>query len=310
MKVGIIDIGSNTFNLLIAEVSDDGNYQPLYRSKIAVKLGEGGFMKNYITEEAMERAVVAMHAQIARIKAEYCDRIHAFATSAVRNATNADQFVSKMKELFGLNINVISGDKEANMVYQGVKLAGALGPEKSLIMDIGGGSTEFIIADENKLYWKRSYELGVSRLMEKFKPSDPLSKEQTEKLESFLKEEIIDMLAAVKSEGVSHLVGSSGSFDTFCDVISERHGNYAEVFELSSLPFDFDALRNLLDEVVASSLSQRERMPHMPEYRVNMIVMSALFARLVLNETGISGASISRYSLKEGVLFDVLEGNL
>jgi exopolyphosphatase/guanosine-5'-triphosphate,3'-diphosphate pyrophosphatase len=267
-------------------------------------------MKNYITEEAMERAVVAMQAQIARIKADYCDRIHAFATSAVRNATNADQFVAKMKELFGININVISGDKEALMVYNGVLLAGALGKEKSLIMDIGGGSTEFIIADAAQIYWKRSYELGVSRLLEKFKPSDPLLKDEAATIESYLKEAIAEMIEEVKAQKVSHLIGSSGSFDTFCDVLSERSGTYAQVFDKSSLPFDFNALTPLLDEIVVSSLSQREAMPYMPEYRVRMIVMSALFARLVISETSIDSASISRYSLKEGVLFDVLKGNL
>jgi exopolyphosphatase / guanosine-5'-triphosphate,3'-diphosphate pyrophosphatase len=310
LKVGIIDMGSNTFNLLIAEIGDDGSYQPLYRSKIAVKLGEGGFMKNYITEEAMERAVVALHAQISRIKAEYCDRIHAFATSAVRNATNAGQFTSKMKELFGITINVISGDKEAAMVYNGVRLAGALGKEKCLIMDIGGGSTEFIIADENEVLWQRSYELGVSRLMEKFKPSDPLSPADEQQLDSFLEKEVDEMIEQTKVHGVKLMIGSSGSFDTFCDVLSERKGNYAEVSGKSSVPFDFEALQKILDEIVASSLSQREAMPHMPEYRVRMIVISALFARMVLRKTGIERVNISRYSLKEGVLFDVLKGNI
>ncbi len=310
MKVGIIDIGSNTFNLLIAEVGSDGSYQPLYRSKIAVKLGEGGFMKNYITEEAMQRAFVAMEAQIAAIKNQYCDRIHAFATSAVRNATNADIFVAKTKALFGITIQVISGDQEAAMVYKGVKLAGALNADKSLIMDIGGGSTEFIIADDKEVYWKRSYELGVSRLLEKFKPADPLEEAEENKLHDFLKDEVHEVFTQMEKLGVQRLVGSSGSFDTFCDVITEREGKYAEAFDKSTYPFALDKLRALLRELLSSSLSQREMMPHMPEYRVRMIVMSALFVHLILQHSSINQAVISRYSLKEGVLFDVLQGNL
>ncbi len=303
-------MGSNTFNLLIAEVGGNGEYKPLYRSKIAVKLGEGGFSKNYITEEAMQRAFVALEAQISRIKAEYCDRIHAFATSATRNATNADEFLHKIKELFGLKVQVISGEKEALMVYKGVSLSGALGKDTSLIMDIGGGSTEFVIANKEEVLWAKSYELGVSRLWEKFNPSDPLSKEEETKLDNFLHEEVHELIEQTQKHKVTHLVGSSGSFDTFCDVISERVGNYEEVFEKSSLPFDMDALKALLNEIINSTLKERELMPHMPEYRVRMIVISALFVRMVLRHTGIASASISRYSLKEGVLFDVLHGKL
>jgi exopolyphosphatase/guanosine-5'-triphosphate,3'-diphosphate pyrophosphatase len=303
-------MGSNTFNLLIAEVGANGDYQPLYRSKIAVKLGEGGFMKNYITEEAMQRAFVALQAQIAAIKNQYCDRIHCFATSAVRNATKADAFTAKVSELFGLSVQVISGEKEAYMVYKGVKLAGALGPHKSLIMDIGGGSTEFIIADQNEVIWQRSYELGVSRLLEKFKPSDPLQAKEVQSLGSFLETEVIDMIEKAESEGVRNLIGSSGSFDTFSDLIAYRNGTFEKTKELSTLEFDLDALLNVMAEISSSTLIEREKMPGMPEYRIRMIVMSALFARMVIDKTGISSANISRYSLKEGVLFDVLKGNI
>lgn len=303
-------MGSNTFNLLIAEVGSDGTYNPLYRSKIAVKLGEGGFEKNYITEEAMQRAFVALQAQINRIKAEYCDRIHSFATSAVRNATNAEEFLGRIKEFFGLTVQVLSGDKEAQMVYQGVKLAGALNSKKSLIMDIGGGSTEFIIADENEIHWKKSYELGVSRLLERFKPSDPLTLTEEKNLQSFLENEVSDMVAEARKADVKHMVGSSGSFDTFCDLISHRNGTFEETNDVSSLPFHMQELNAVLDEMVQSSLADREAMPGMPEYRIRMIVMSAIFARLTIQKVGIESASISRYSLKEGVLFDVLKGNL
>lgn len=303
-------MGSNTFNLLIAEVGSDGGYTPLYRSKIAVKLGEGGFMKNYITEEAMQRAFVALQAQIAAIKNQYCDRIHTFATSAVRNATNAEAFTRKVKELYGLTVEVISGEEEARKVYGGVKLAGALNAEKSLIMDIGGGSTEFIIADENEIYTQRSFELGVSRLIEKFKPSDPITAEEKAAVTEFLENETRVITDAAKEHGVTHLIGSSGSFDTFCDIIAHRNDTFEETKDKSTLEFDMDALKAVMDEIIISSLDQREKMPGMPEYRIRMIVMSALFARRIIDKVGINSANISRYSLKEGVLFDVLKGNI
>jgi len=310
LKIGIIDLGTNTFNLLIAELDNKGGYTPTYRSKVGVKLGEGSFEKKYITEAAMERAFLALEAQIAVIKNQYCDKILAFATSAVRGASNANDFVRKVNERFGINIHVIDGDREASMIYNGVQLSGALSSENALIMDIGGGSTEFVAANDQEIIWKKSYELGVSRLLEKFKPQDPISKETLQEIEENLKVQIQDVFEIVEKEGIKTLIGSSGSFDTFSDVIAKRTGNYEDTVSRLSLEFDKDILFNFLNELIGSTLSHREAMDGMVAMRVNMIVMSAIFVSLVLENTPIETVKLSKYSLKEGVLFEVLKGNL
>lgn len=303
-------MGTNTFNLLIADLDNKGGYKPTYRSKVGVKIGEGSFEKKYITEAAMQRAFLALEAQITAIKNQYCDKILAFATSAVRGASNADDFVRKVQERFGINIYVIDGDREASMIYNGVQLSGALTDENSLIMDIGGGSTEFVAANDQEIIWKKSYELGVSRLLEKYKPEDPISRNTLQKIEANLESQIKDVFDVMENEGIKTLIGSSGSFDTFSDVISKRKGNYEETISLTSLNFDKENLDNHLDELVNSTRIQREAMDGMVAMRVNMIVMSAIFVRLVLKKTTIEKVKLSKYSLKEGVLFEVLKGNL
>ncbi len=310
MKVGIIDIGSNTFNLFIAEIDTAGNYTPIYRSKVPVKLGEGSFEKRYITEEAMQRAFVALDAQIMAIKNQYCDRILAFATSAVRNATNGEQFVSKVRERFGISIRVIDGDREAQLIFSGTKLAGALNKEKCLIMDIGGGSTEFIIATEDEIFWKRSYELGVTRVLEKFTPSDPFTLAEKDSIIAFYADSVAQVFEAVRKHEVKRLVGSSGSFDTFSDVLSHREGTYSSLVDQKSVDFDFKKLQHHLDELIDSKLSTREKMPGMIDFRVKMIAMSALMVRTILNQTNIGAVTLSRFSLKEGALFEVLEQHI
>ncbi len=303
-------MGTNTFNLLIAELDNKGGYKPTYRSKVGVKLGEGSFEKKYITEAAMQRAFLALEAQIAAIKNQYCDKVLAFATSAVRGASNANDFVRKVKERFGINIHVIDGDREATMIYNGVQLSGALTGDNALIMDIGGGSTEFVAANDQEIIWKRSYELGVSRLLEKHKPEDPISNATLQEIEESLESQIRDVFDVVENEGIKTLIGSSGSFDTFSDVISKRDGNYEDTINLTSLNFDRGSLDKHLDELVNSTRIQRESMDGMVAMRVNMIVMSAIFVRLVLKKTNIETVKLSKYSLKEGVLFEVLKGNL
>lgn len=310
MKIGIIDLGTNTFNLLIAELDEKGGYKPIYRSKVGVKLGEGSFEKKYITEAAMQRAFLALEAQITAIKNQYCDKVLAFATSAVRSASNADDFVRKVKERYGITIHVIDGDREATMIYNGVQLSGALSNDNALIMDIGGGSTEFVAANDEEILWKRSYELGVSRLLEKHQPENPITPATLLEIEESLKSQIIDVFNVSGTEEIKTLIGSSGSFDTFSDVISKRIGNYEDTVNLTCLNFNREALDNHLNELIASTRIQREAMDGMVAMRVNMIVMSAIFVRLVLKNTGIETVKLSKYSLKEGVLFEVLKGNL
>lgn len=310
MKVGIIDLGTNTFNLLIAEIDDLGGYKQVYRSKVGVKLGEGSFEKNYITEEAMERALVALQAQISVIKNQYCDRILAFATSAVRNASNGQQFIDKVYAMFQVRIKVIDGEQEASMIFQGVQMSGALDDEKSVIMDIGGGSTEFIISNDQEIIWKQSYELGVTRLIEKVKPNDPISPEEIQELKKYLSDQIAELFEVMRDESVHILVGSSGSFETFSDMISIRKGTFEEDGLKSTLGVNSAELEDLIKELIRTTIAQRQGMPGMAAIRANIIVMSAIFVQLIMEECDIKEVKLSRYALKEGVLFDVLKGNL
>lgn len=310
MKIGIIDLGTNTFNLLIAEIDDVGGYKQIYRSKVGVKLGEGSFAKNYITEEAMERAMVALHAQIGVVKNQYCDRILAFATAAVRNASNRKQFLDKVYSTFKIKIRVIDGEQEAGLIFQGVQMSGALTKENALIMDIGGGSTEFIVANDQEIIWKQSYELGVTRLVEKFEPNDPITVSQIEETRLHLMQTMSEVFDVVQREQVKVIIGSSGSFDSFADVLSYRKKTFEEDALQSNLAFNMEELKPFLNELVSTTISERQSMTGMAPIRANIINMSAIFVLLVLEKTNIPDVKLSRYALKEGVLFDVLKGNL
>lgn len=310
MKVGIIDLGTNTFNLLIVEIDDSGNYKQVYKSRVGVKLGEGSFEKNYITEEAMQRAMVALQAQISVIKNQYCDRILAFATSAVRSASNGAQFVERIREQFGVVIKVIDGEKEAQMIYQGVQMSGGLTRDNALIMDIGGGSIEFIIANDEEIIWKQSFELGVSRMREKFKPSDPMTLSERNEIQAYFLGQVTEVIEMIEEEHVRDLIGSSGSFETFSDVIRHRDNTYDSVEDDSAISFDLGELKSHLSELIDSSRKDREAMDGMAAMRVDLIVLAALFVNAILSKSAFNSAKLSKYALKEGVLFDVLKGNL
>ena len=157
MKTAIIDLGTNTFNLLIVE----GN-TTLFKTKIAVKLGQGGITKGYIAEAPFQRGFEALKKHLQTIEKYQADRTLAFATSAIRSTRNGVDFVVKVKTELGLHIEVIDGNKEAELIYLGVQQALDLGDSNKLIMDIGGGSTEFVICNKKEIFWKQSFQLGAA----------------------------------------------------------------------------------------------------------------------------------------------------
>jgi len=138
-RIAILDLGTNTFNLLIAEKDKDGNPVFIYSKELPVEIGKGGIHRREITAEAIQRAIHALHTHRQKMGEYDIDEYYAFATSAVRDAENGKEFTRKMRIETGIEIKVLSGDEEAEWIYEGVKHASVLGNETSLIMDIGGG---------------------------------------------------------------------------------------------------------------------------------------------------------------------------
>src|SRR5690606_8830905 len=150
--------------------------------KISVKLGQGGFRKNNIGKAAFERGVSAMLKLDSLIKKHKVEKTVAFATSAIRSSSNGEDFVRRIYQETGIEITVISGLREADFIFNGVTHSMHFGTEKRLVLDIGGGSIEFIIGNENEIFWKQSYNLGIARLLEKIKPSNPITSKEIEQL--------------------------------------------------------------------------------------------------------------------------------
>ncbi len=175
MRIAVIDCGTNTFNLLVVELQN-ASFKRIYTSKIPVKLGEGGINNKVIHKIPFKRGVDALVKFKNELNKLAVVEIYAFATSAIRDAENGIDFKKEVLIQSGIEINIIDGNKEAELIYKGNKLAMDLGTGPSLIMDIGGGSTEFIIGNKEHILWKKSYRLGAARMLEKFNPSPARSR--------------------------------------------------------------------------------------------------------------------------------------
>lgn len=309
MRIAIIDLGTNTFNLLIAEIDVSGTYKFLYKNKIPSKLGEGGINQGIIRPVPFQRGIDALRTYQDVILRHEVEKVYAFATSAIRSAENGRAFVDEAKKETGISIDIISGDREAELIYYGVRNAVRMNGENSLIMDIGGGSTEFIIANKDKILWKHSFLLGAARLLERFNPSDPITEQQTADLIHYLREELRPMLEAVKQYPVSELIGSSGSFDSLAEMIAHKYHSIEVLKGKTEYTYNLDDCEGIYYEILRSTRAERLKMKGLIEMRVDMIVVSAILVRLIITELTISSMRLSTYSLKEGVLWELIHSS-
>jgi exopolyphosphatase / guanosine-5'-triphosphate,3'-diphosphate pyrophosphatase len=306
MRIAVIDLGTNTFNLLVAEVNTFNHYRILYNTKSPVMLGKGGINKNIITPDAMERGIATLGRYLHKITSFGCEHIYAYATSAVRSADNGKEFTQRVKNEIGIDVHVISGDKEAELIYHGVKLGTRIKDEVSVIMDIGGGSTEFIICNKHQIFWKKSFEVGAARILDRFQPSDPITLSQVNQIESFFEENLSELFEAINHHQASTLIGSSGSFDTFAEMIAHKFYEPQQVEGITEYEFYINDFHYIHRQLLKSNRDERLRTAGLIPMRVDMIVIASIFVNFMLQKCAFSKMKLSTYSLKEGVLNKLL----
>lgn len=299
MRVAILDLGTNTFNLLIRNTETQ---ELLHNSKISVKLGEGGIDQNLIQPEPFQRGIDALKQHVNTIKNFNVAQVYAFATSAIRSSSNGPTFINQAKQKAGIEVNVIDGQKEAELIYHGVKQAVKLGPDVALIMDIGGGSTEFIFTNHERVLWKESYPLGASRLKETFKPSDPIGYDDIQKLTKHFDSTLEGVITASEKYHPTTLIGSSGSFDTLADMIAHEFDNGNVLNDRVTYDYDLEQYDFISQKMRTSNLQERLDTPGMIPMRADMIVLACLQIDYILGKLSIQSMKLSTYALKEGVL--------
>lgn len=300
-----MDLGTNTFHLLIAE-GDAANPTVLYRQTIPTRLGEGGINKGIIQPVAYERGIKAMEFFHEHILEHKADEIKATATSALRNASNGKDFIDEVKQKTGIAIELINGDDEAGYIYHGVKAGGCLSHQNSLIVDIGGGSIEFILGNCDGITWKKSFELGAARMMDKFHRTDPISAECIAELNTYLDEKLTDLFTFVADYTITNIIGSSGAFETFAEVTELQKGNPFDFQKTRIYHFDNADFINTTDYLIHSTHDERASNKAIIPIRVDMIVVSSLITRFIMQRLDISAVIMSTNSLKEGVLAAML----
>lgn len=303
--IAAIDLGTNTFHLLVIErpAAAGDDFQVLHKEKIAVVIGQGGISKGYINEAAQERMFDALK-QFRKTLDKYQvlpENISITATSALRNASNKEEIVKKVLQDFQLGIQVISGEQEAEYIYYGVKTALFIGESPALIMDIGGGSVEFIIGSHQKIFWKKSFEIGAQRLLDMFMQHDPISQEDVKHLKDYVAEKLQSLTQAVATFRPQVLIGSSGTFDTLDEINLRRKKIDTLNYEKESA-FSTQNFEEMYGDLLGKNRAQRLAIPGMIEMRVDMIVVASCLLHCVLSSYQLPQVRVSPYALKEGLI--------
>ncbi|MFY0591310.1 exopolyphosphatase [Roseivirga sp.] len=301
MRKAVIDLGTNTFHLFIVEIMN-GQLTTLYKEKIAVKIGQNGISKGKIAPDAIKRAIHALTTFKTIIDQFQVTNVKGVATSAIRNAKNGQALLDQVANETGITIEIISGYREAELIFEGVKAGLTLDNENQLIMDIGGGSVEFIIGNKNDVKWKRSFEIGAQRLLDKFHTVDPIPAQQIEELFIWLGTELKALKDAIDKFQPKGLIGCSGTFDTVLEIfLSANQSKRNSLATSFSLPIK--AYHDIHRELLIKDKQERLLIPGMVTMRVDMIVVASCLISFVQEQLVINEIKVCSYALKEGLLF-------
>jgi exopolyphosphatase/guanosine-5'-triphosphate,3'-diphosphate pyrophosphatase len=305
-RIAAIDLGTNTFHLLITEPGESIVPGNIYKETIVVKLGEGGINQGFISDVAYIRGIRAMEKFAELIQLHQVTEVKAVATAALRSASNGQGFIAEVKIKTGINIEIIDGEKEATFIYKGVRKVVKMGQLTHLIMDIGGGSVEFILCNAEEIFWKKSYPLGAAKLMEQFHHSDPISKEDMDAITAHLDNTLAELFTECRKYTPQNLIGSAGAFESFAEMVKRRFSPDEADSNLPGKEIDLARFQELAALLIRSTHQQRSEMPGLIPLRVDMIIVATIITNYIIGNLQISKLLLSDYSLKEGVLFSLL----
>ncbi len=307
-SIAIIDLGTNTFHLLIAEIDERDDFRIAEKFKEPVELGEGGLDSGKIVPKAYARGIKALKKLKKLMVARHVSAVQAFATSAIRSASNGKEFIQEAKKEAGIDIRIINGNEEASLIFDGVRNGVHLPSDQDiLIIDIGGGSVEFIVARDGKAQLLRSLDIGAARLLGRLQPSDPMKVNEAEELDRYLKEKMAGLLEELNEFDIQLIVGSSGTFETIGAIVAHSKKDTLSSANLNSYRFTSREFKRVHNKLKLASKRERLNISGMDSMRVDMIVMGSSMINLILDEIKIKELMVSDYALKEGILYRFID---
>jgi exopolyphosphatase / guanosine-5'-triphosphate,3'-diphosphate pyrophosphatase len=308
MKIAAIDVGTNSFHLIVAHVTEDGSFEIIERAKEMVRLGERTLAEGVIPPEAFHRAAEALKKMRQIVERHRCEEIIAHATSAVREAHNGGAFVRAMRDEAGIELQVVRGDDEARLIYLGARRKLDFRGRRALIADIGGGSVELIVADAKEIYLVASLKLGVLRLSQLAVSTDPISAEERARLLERLHDALDPFATRARAMGFDFLALTSGTALTLAQLAAIREAGQP-LSPVHGARLSFASLYALERELSAMPREQRALLSGLDPKRVDTIVPGAILLKTLYEVLAVDEATLCDSALREGMVYDYIARN-
>ena len=304
-----IDIGTNSFHLIVTKVTKDGNFKIIDREKEVIRLNEGStFDIKTILPEAEKRAITALK-RFGGIAESHGAKLRAVATSAVRESKNKLGFISRVYNETGIEIEVIDGNEEARLIYLGVLKSVPVFNQKVLSIDIGGGSTEITIGYRGHVLYSNSLKLGAVRLTQKFFPDYVITKERVEECKKWVIGVISPFLDQISKIGFTKCVGTAGTI-TACGlmVLAKQKKKLPSSNILNNQLITYDEMNDIYHDIIAiPTVDERKKIKGLDPKRADIIQSGMIIFKTILKKLSVNDFSISGYSLREGIIIDTIQ---
>ncbi|HWD24344.1 MAG TPA: Ppx/GppA phosphatase family protein, partial [Acidimicrobiales bacterium] len=303
MRIAALDLGSNSFHLIVAEARLDGSFVTIVADKAMLRLGDvvarTGALGRTMTDEAI--AVLQRFRAIA--DSTKVDEIVAVGTSAIREARDSVAFVDRVRDEVGIDISVVDGVEEARMIFTAVRASVLIDRPPALAVDLGGGSVELMIGDQTTLLYASSVKVGVARVTAKLRPSDPLTQRDRERLAAHVEDALAPTLAEVRAYAPQMLIGSSGTLTSLAVMALGEMGEEAPD-SLNQLSVPKAALDAVFEKIFALSSGERAKLRGTDAKRAELLPAGAAVLSHLMEATGIDVLTISEWALREGIVIE------
>lgn len=304
-RIAAIDLGTNSFHGIIVDIYPDGSFRTIDKLKEMVLLAEKGF-DNQLSDAAIERGVEALHKIKLLCDHQNVEKIIAYATSAIREAHNGGDFIQRVIDDIKFKPLAISGKKEAGLIGRAVRHAVALNGDTALMMDVGGGSVEFILGDRDTFYYTDSKKLGVARCTAKFVDEDPITADEIKTLEEHFKKELAPVAEAFARNRTDLLIGSSGTMENLADIIAARKGVRTSV-TVNEFEYSADDFMELYDDMIGMTAEERSKISGLDSKRIDIINPGLVLVKFMIDQFGIKRIKTSTEALREGMILHYIE---
>ena len=303
--VAFVDMGTNSVRLLIVRVRPNHSFTVLNSQKEMIRLGDHEFTERRLQKAAMDRAVLVCRRFVQLAKVLGAEEITAVATSATREARNKDEFLRRLKKESGLEVRPISGREEARLIYLGVSSGMHIGKQRALLIDIGGGSTELILADQEQVFYLDSLRLGAIRGTSLFLEDDEgaVDDEEYEAIRRHVERVAVVPLKRLTRRRIEMFVGSSGTIENLAEIAARKFQGRKRTREDI---LTRDQLRKVVKMICALPLDRRRKIKGMNPERADIIIGGAAILETVMDELDLDEVHISDRGLKDGLLVDYL----